>query len=81
MPFLRLPSLYGFVAVLIFVIMTYKSVQDSNTTEAALWAITAVAYFLRNIPKFFMFGFINVFAFLLLVVGTIGLVLVYTDII
>ena len=81
MPFLRLPSIYGFVAVLIFIIMTYKSVQDSNTLEATLWAITASAYFLRHIPKFFIFGFINLFAFLLLVVGTIGLILVYTDII
>jgi|TARA_B100001750_G_C15490576_1_gene591035 hypothetical protein len=75
MPFLRLPSLYGFIAVLLFLVMSLNSFQNDQSGSGILWGITAIAYFLRNIPKFFIFGFINIFAFILLIIGAGGIIL------
>ena len=53
MPFLGLPSIFGFIAVILFLVMAGTSYQNEETIDTLLWTITALAYFLRNIPKIF----------------------------
>tara|TARA_Y100001934_G_C11702065_1_gene472762 strand:- start:199 stop:453 length:255 start_codon:yes stop_codon:yes gene_type:complete len=74
MPFLGFPSIFGFIAVILFLVMAGTSYQNEETIDTILWAITAVAYFLRNIPKFIIFSFINIFAYILLILGAGGII-------
>ena len=55
--------------------MVGTSYQNEETIDTILWAITAVAYFLRNIPKFIIFSFINIFAYILLIIGAGGIII------
>ena len=75
MPFLGFPSIFGFIAVILFLVMAGTSYQNEETIDTILWAITAVAYFLRNIPKFIIFSFINIFAYILLIIGAGGIII------
>ena len=75
MPFLGFPSIFGFIAVILFLVMAGTSYQNEETIDTLLWAITALAYFLRNIPKFIIFSFINIFAYILLIIGAGGIII------
>ena len=75
MPFLGFPSIFGFIAVILFLVMAGTSYQNEETIDTILWTIIAVAYFLRNIQKFIIFSFINIFAYLLLIIGAGGIII------
>jgi hypothetical protein len=75
MPFLGFPSIFGFIAVILFLVMAGTSYQNEENIDTILWTVTAVAYFLRNIPKFIIFSFINIFAYILLIIGAGGIII------
>ena len=75
MPFLGFPSIFGFIAVILFLVMAGTSYQNEENIDTILWTVPAVAYFWRNIPKFIIFSFINIFAYILLIIGAGGIII------
>ena len=55
MPFIYKPSLWGFVASAIFIILMLIEFQNSSWIDALMWALLAFSFSVKYLPKFVIF--------------------------
>lgn len=56
MPFIYRPSLWGFTASAIFVVLTAIEVQNDSWIDAIMWGLLAVSFSVKYLPKFLIFS-------------------------
>lgn len=56
MPFIYRPSLWGFTASAIFVVLTAIEFQDSSWVDALMWGLLALSFSVKYLPKFLIFS-------------------------
>lgn len=56
MPFMYKPSLWGFTAATIFIILAIVEVQDRDWIDALMWGLLGVSFAIKYLPKFLIFS-------------------------
>lgn len=56
MPFIYRPSLWGFAASAIFVVLTAIEVQNTSWVDAIMWGLLAISFSVKYLPKFLIFS-------------------------
>jgi hypothetical protein len=56
LPFVYKPSLWGFVASAIFLVLTVIELQDSHWVDSIMWGLLAVSFTVKYLPKFLIFS-------------------------
>jgi len=56
MPFIYKPSLWGFTAAAIFLVLTILEVKDSSWVDALMWGLLAFSFTVKYLPKFLVFS-------------------------
>ena len=77
--FLYTPSIYGFVSAFVFLILGVSAINEDSWLKASGWIILSFSYSIKNLPKFFILRFINLFALILLITGLLIILYVYSE--
>ncbi|MDA0677385.1 MAG: hypothetical protein O2788_05205 [Chloroflexi bacterium] len=56
MPFIYKPSLWGFGASAIFLVMMFMAIQDTRWMDSLMWGLLGISYLIKYMPKFVIFG-------------------------
>jgi hypothetical protein len=56
MPFIYKPSLWGFGASAIFLVLMFINIQDTHWMDSLMWGLLGVSYLIKYMPKFMIFG-------------------------
>tara|TARA_B100000945_G_scaffold58661_3_gene43553 strand:- start:3341 stop:3610 length:270 start_codon:yes stop_codon:yes gene_type:complete len=77
--FLYTPSIYGFISAFVFLILGVSAINEDSWLKASGWIILSFSYSIKNLPKFFILRFINLFALILLITGLLIILYVYSE--
>ena len=70
MPFLYKPSLWGYAASAIFIVLAAIQVQDEEWIDALMWGLLAFSFTVKYLPKFLIFSLPgSMAAFITLIAG------------
>ena len=70
MPFIYKPSLWGYVASAIFIVLTIAELQESSWVDALMWGLLGFSFTVKYMPKFLIFSLPGAMAsFITLVAG------------
>ena len=56
MPFVYKPSLWGFAAAAIFIVLTAIEVKEKEWVDAVMWALLGFSFAVKYLPKFLVFS-------------------------
>ncbi len=56
MPFMYKPSLWGFTASAMFIVLTIIELQNSSWVDAVMWGMLAFSFTVKYLPKFLIFS-------------------------
>ncbi len=73
MPFIYIPSIYGFAGALIFLVLALVSLnaEQVDWLNVAMWGLLGAAFLLKHLPKFLVLRMLNLVALALLAVGMV----------
>ena len=70
MPFIYKPSLWGFAAAAIFIVLAIIELQDSSWVDGLMWGLLGFSFAVKYLPKFLIFSIPGAMAsFVTLVAG------------
>lgn len=70
MPFIYKPSLWGFTAAAIFIVLAIIELQDSSWIDGLMWSLLGFSFAVKYLPKFLIFSIPGAMAsFVTLVAG------------
>ena len=69
MPFICKPSLWGYSAAAIFIVLTAIEIQDSSWVDALMWGLLAFSFTVKYLPKFLIFSLPGAMASLITLVA------------
>ncbi len=56
MPFIYKPSLWGFTAAAIFIVLTAIEIEAGEWVDALMWGLLAFSFTVKYLPKFLIFS-------------------------
>ncbi len=56
MPFIYKPSLWGFAAAAIFIVLAIIELQDSSWLDGLMWGLLGFSFAVKYLPKFLIFS-------------------------
>lgn len=71
------PSLWGFTASAVFIVLTAVALQDSEWIDALMWGLFAVSFALKYLPKFLIFSAPGTLVSFIALVAGIGIFIAY----
>ncbi|MBA30951.1 MAG: hypothetical protein CL748_00250 [Chloroflexi bacterium] len=77
--FLYTPSIYGFASAFLFLILAIAAINEDSWLKASGWLALSFSYTIKNLPKFFILSFFNLFALILLIIGLLIILYVYSE--
>ncbi len=56
MPFVYKPSLWGFTAAAIFIVLAAIEIQNDSWVDALMWGMLGFSFAVKYLPKFLIFS-------------------------